>query len=122
MIQAVGMPFLFVPINPAAYSFLPREKNNAASGLMNLARNIGGSVGISLVTTMLARRAQHHQANLAAHLSGSNPTFQAMLQSTARMLEFRGFSPVDAIHRACGVVLGDLVREVRILAFICVLW
>src|SRR5216683_4065830 len=40
-----------VPINTAAYAFLPRDKNNAASGLMNLARNIGGSVGISFVTT-----------------------------------------------------------------------
>ncbi len=45
------MAFLFVPINTAAYAYLPQEKNNAASGLMNLARNIGGSVGISLVTT-----------------------------------------------------------------------
>ncbi len=43
---------------------LPRDKNNAASGLMNLARNIGGSVGISFVTTMLARRAQVHQVRL----------------------------------------------------------
>ena len=45
--QAVGLSFLFVPINTAAYAFLPRDKNNAASGLMNLARNIGGSIGIS---------------------------------------------------------------------------
>src|SRR5438309_1465197 len=82
IIQAAGLAFLFVPINTAAYSFLPREKNNAASGLMNLARNIGGSVGISLVTTMLARRAQHHQANLAAHVSGSYRTIQALLHST----------------------------------------
>src|SRR2546427_279069 len=102
--------------------FLPREKNNAASGLMNLARNIGGSVGISLVTTMLARRAQHHQANLAAHLSGSNPTFQAMLQSTARMLESRGFSPVDAMHRAYGLVQGNLFRQANMLAYIDDFW
>src|SRR6266568_1680183 len=122
MIQSVGMAFLFVPINTAAYSFLPREKNNAASGLMNLARNIGGSVGISLVTTMLARRAQHHQANLAAHLSGSNPTFQAMLQSTARMLESRGFSPVDAMHRAYGLVQSNLLRQANMLAYIDDFW
>ena len=50
--QAAGLAFLFVPINTSAYAHLPREKNNAASGLMNLARNIGGSVGISFVTTM----------------------------------------------------------------------
>ncbi len=62
--QAMGLAFLFVPINTAAYSGLPRDKNNAASGLMNLARNIGGSVGISFVTTGLARRAQVHQVRL----------------------------------------------------------
>ena len=60
------MAFLFVPINTAAYAFLPREKNNAASGLMNLARNIGGSVGISVVTTMLDRRTQIHLNDLPA--------------------------------------------------------
>src|SRR6204780_2442201 len=54
--QAVGLAFLFVPINTAAYAFIPKNKSNAASGLINLARNIGGSIGISLVTTMLARR------------------------------------------------------------------
>src|ERR1700758_4459659 len=69
ILQAVGMAFLFVPINTAAYAFLPREKNNAASGLMNLARNIGGSVGISVVTTMLDRRTQMHLTNLASNLS-----------------------------------------------------
>src|ERR1700732_3963472 len=65
VMQAVGMAFLFVPINTAAYAFLPREKNNAASGLMNLARNMGGSVGISFVTTMLDRRTQVHMTDLS---------------------------------------------------------
>ena len=65
--QSVSLAFLFIPINTAAYSYLPREKNNVASGLINLFRNIGASVGISFVTTMLARRAQFHQSVLAAH-------------------------------------------------------
>src|SRR6201997_4585803 len=69
VLQAVGMAFLFVPINTAAYAFLPRDKNNAASGLMNLARNIGGSVGISVVTTMLDRRGQVHLNYLSRNLS-----------------------------------------------------
>ena len=69
VIQAAGMAFLFVPINTAAYAFLPRDKNNAASGLMNLARNIGGSVGISVVTTMLDRRTQTHLNDFASHLT-----------------------------------------------------
>ena len=52
--QAAGLACLFVPINTVAYAFVPRNKNNAASGLINLARNIGGSVGISLVTNLAA--------------------------------------------------------------------
>ena len=77
VIQAVGMAFLFVPINTAAYAFLPRDKNNAASGLMNLARNIGGSVGISVVTTMLDRRTQMHFTDLSSNLTAANPSLQA---------------------------------------------
>ena len=80
VIQAAGMAFLFVPINTAAYAFLPRDKNNAASGLMNLARNIGGSVGISVVTTLLDRRSQVHLTDLSSHLSAGNPALQVTIQ------------------------------------------
>src|SRR6266852_1618582 len=122
MIQAAGLAFLFVPINTAAYSYLPREKNNAASGLMNLARNIGGSVGISFVTTMLDRRAQYHQHRLSGHLSSSNPQFQSMLQGMARTLEAKGFSPADAMHKAYALVQGTLFRQANMLAYIDNFW
>jgi DHA2 family multidrug resistance protein len=120
--QAVGLAFLFVPINTAAYAYLPREKNNAASGLMNLARNIGGSVGISVVTTMLERRAQYHQAHLAGHLSASNPVLQRTLQGMTAALQARGFSAVDAAHKAYGLVQGILFRQARMLAYIDNFW
>jgi DHA2 family multidrug resistance protein len=122
MIQAVGLAFLFVPINTAAYAYLPREKNNAASGLMNLARNIGWSVGISVVTTMLARRAQHHQVNLAGHLSPGNPRFQSMLQGMTQTLQGRGFSPADAMHKAYGLLQGTLFRQANMLAYLDCFW
>ncbi len=122
MIQSAGLAFLFVPINTAAYSYLPREKNNAASGLMNLARNIGGSVGISLVTTMLARRAQHHQSNLASHLNASNPAFQNMLNAITRSLEAKGYSAADAMHRAYAMIQNDLFRQANMLAYIDCFW
>jgi MFS transporter, DHA2 family, multidrug resistance protein len=84
--QAAGLACLFVPINTAAYAFVPRNKNNAASGLVNLARNIGGSVGISLVTTLLARRAQFHQTRLVERTSELNPLFQQALNATNRVV------------------------------------
>ena len=122
VVQSVGLAFLFVPINTAAYSYLPREKNNAASGLMNLARNIGGSVGISVVTTMLARRAQHHQSNLSAHLNAANPTVQARLNAIAQTLQAKGFSAADAMHRAYAMIQDNLFGQANMLAYVDCFW
>jgi MFS transporter, DHA2 family, multidrug resistance protein len=122
VIQAAGMAFLFVPINTAAYSFLPKEKNNAASGLMNLARNIGGSVGISVVTTMLDRRSQVHQNNLMGNISGANPKLQSMLSGLAQSLEGRGLSATSATQQAWARIQGLVVRQATMLSYIDCFW
>ena len=120
--QAVGMAFLFVPINTAAYAFLPREKNNAASGLMNLARNIGGSVGISLVTTMLDRRSQLHLTNLASNLSQSNPALQNLLRGAAAAMRAHGASSAGANQQAYALMQGAIARQAAMLAYIDCFW
>jgi DHA2 family multidrug resistance protein len=122
MIQTAGLAFLFVPINTAAYAFLPKDKNNAASGLMNLARNIGGSVGISIVTTMLDRRQQFHLSRMASHLSGGSPQVQSMLQGTSQALQARGFSPSEAMHKAYAMLQGNYFRQASMLAYIDNFW
>ncbi len=118
MLQAVGLAFLFVPINTAAYAYLPREKNNAASGLMNLARNIGGSVGISFVTTMLDRRTQKHLSDLMANLTAANAQFRATLHGIAQSLMAHGTSPADAQRQAYAVIQGTVQRQATMLAYI----
>jgi len=118
VLQAVGMAFLFVPINTAAYAFLPREKNNAASGLMNLARNIGGSVGISVVTTMLDRRAQMHLTNLSSHLSTSNNELQSRLRGLMGMLQSHGGRPGGAY----AILQGTVLRQATMLSYIDCFW
>jgi DHA2 family multidrug resistance protein len=120
--QAMGLAFLFVPINTAAYSFIPPGKNNAASGLINLARNIGGSVGISFVTTMLARRAQVHQTNLTARLNSGNGQFQAGLANITHMLITHGSSPAEAARQAYGMMAFNLDRQATMLAYIDNFW
>jgi MFS transporter, DHA2 family, multidrug resistance protein len=122
VIQAAGMAFLFVPINTAAYSFLPREKNNAASGLMNLARNIGGSVGISVVTTMLDRRSQVHQNNLMSNISGTNLKLQSMLAGISKTLQSRGIDPASATQQAWARVQGLVLRQATMLSYIDCFW
>src|SRR6185369_1524201 len=102
--QAAGLAFLFVPINTSAYAYLPRDKNNAASGLMNLARNIGGSVGISFVTTMLDRRSQVHQNNLMANITSASLSLQSTLAGIAQSLQRRGVDAASATQQAWAMV------------------
>ena len=118
VLQAAGMAFLFVPINTAAYAFLPREKNNAASGLMNLARNIGGSVGISLVTTILDRRSQVHLNDLSRNLSPANPAFQSMLQGATQAMRAHGASAALASRQAYALIEGTVQRQATMLAYL----
>jgi DHA2 family multidrug resistance protein len=118
ILQAVGLAFLFVPINTAAYAFLPREKNNAASGLMNLARNIGGSVGISFVTTMLDRRTQKHSSDLMSHLTGANAQFQSMLRGLSQQFIAHGASAPDAQRQAYAMVQNTVQRQATMLSYL----
>src|SRR5262249_26119396 len=74
--QAVGLPFLFIPITSVAYVGLKPEESNQASALINVSRNLGGTIGIALVQTLLAQRAQIHQARLVEHLNPLEPSYQ----------------------------------------------
>jgi DHA2 family multidrug resistance protein len=122
VIQAIGMAFLFVPINTAAYAFLPRDKNNAASGLMNLARNIGGSVGISVVTTMLDRRAQIHLTDLSRNLTSSNAALRDMLAGAARAMQAHGASVPSANQQAYALLQFTVQRQAVMLSYIDCFW
>ena len=122
VLQAAGMAFLFVPINTAAYAFLPRDKNNAASGLMNLARNIGGSVGISFVTTMLDRGTQTHLNYLSHNLNPSNPAFRSMLQGARRTMQSHGASQAFAMKQAYSLINGTVQRQATMLSYIDNFW
>jgi DHA2 family multidrug resistance protein len=70
--QVIWLPFLFIPLSAVSYVGLPPNKSNEASALFNLMRNLGGSVGVSFTTTMLAERTQFHHARLAEHITAYN--------------------------------------------------
>lgn len=121
-ISRFGLGFLFVPINVMAFYFVPREKTNNATGLINVARNIGGSVGISLVTTMQARMAQVHQNDLVNRLTPYNQTYQSMLNGTARALESAGSSASQALQQAHGLLYRELLRQASMVSYVNVFW
>jgi DHA2 family multidrug resistance protein len=101
-LQAFGLAFLFVPINVAAFSSIPRERLGYATGLMNLFRNVGGSAGIAMVTTMMARRSQFHQGTLVGHVTPLDPGYGDMLAGTTSTLG-QGASAADAAGQAQAV-------------------
>jgi DHA2 family multidrug resistance protein len=120
--QSAGMAFLFVPINVMAFYFIPKEKINNATGIINLARNIGGSFGIAGVVTMLARRAQFHQTVLVSHMTPLDSAYQAMLIGAKQMLVAQGSDPVQAGRQAQGLAYGLLMRHASMLAFLDDFW
>jgi DHA2 family multidrug resistance protein len=84
--QTIGLAFLFIPINTAAFMDVPSHEGGNASALINLMRNIGGSVGISLLATQLARSAQAHQVHLVDRLTPYDPAYVAAQQALTQQL------------------------------------
>ena len=122
MISRGSLGFLFVPINVSAFAFVPKERMNSATGMINLARNIGGSVGISLVTTWQVRFAQRHQMRLVDHLSPLNPSYQRAVHGLAAVLHSRGADLYNATRQAQALIYGELQRQANMLAFIDVFY
>jgi DHA2 family multidrug resistance protein len=118
MIQAAGLGFLFIPINTAAYAFVPREKNSSASGLLNFSRNLGGSFGIALATTFLTRSAQVHQNVLSTHTTPYDPAFMETINRLTRA--FGAYLPFagQAAGAARGTVYREMIRQATMLAYL----
>ena len=122
MVQSLGLAFLFVPINTVAFNSIAKERLGYATGLINLARNIGGSTGIATVTTVLARREQFHQQILVGNLTPYDPAYQNYLQSITSMLIQKGVSAAQATAQAPAMIYGMVQRQAAMLAFIDVFW
>ena len=119
---ALGLPFLFIPINTLCYSGIPQEKYNEVSGLTALMRNLGGSVGISFVTTLLARMTQKHLAMLIPYAADGNPSFDRLRAGLAGAWKVRGVAMPDAMHHAGAQIYGMAQIQARLLAYVDVIW
>ncbi len=119
----LGLPFLFIPINTLCYSGIRQEKYNEVSGLTALMRNLGGSVGISLVTTLLARSSQKHLAMLSAHTASGNGPFEVMRHGLAgAWMQRSGGAMPDAMQHAGAQIYGMAQIQARLLAYVDVIW
>lgn len=120
--QVVGLGFLFVPITLAAYVGMPAEKSNAVAGMINFMRNMGSSVGTSMVTTLIARRSQFHQSALVGHATGGSQSFQNAIKGLTQRLAHSGLSLPDAQHRAYANIYRAVQAQAATLAYIDTFW
>jgi DHA2 family multidrug resistance protein len=120
--QALGLPFLFVPLTSAAYVGLPPERSNQASALLNVARNLGGTIGISMVQTLLATRQQFHQARLVESLEPLNPNYTEGIQAIAHALTEQGMSLAQATQAAVGQLYRGVLQQASLMGFIDCFW
>ncbi|HEY3800027.1 MAG TPA: DHA2 family efflux MFS transporter permease subunit [Caulobacteraceae bacterium] len=118
LFSSIGLPFMFVTVSSLAYVGLAPGENNQASGLMNVARNLGGTIGISLTQTLLAQREQAHQSQLAETLNNFNPNYAAAVRHTAQMLQFQGVPPAEAAQVATGHIYQALQKQAAMLSFV----
>jgi DHA2 family multidrug resistance protein len=109
--------FLFVPLTTMSMKTLPNELMGAGTGLYSLLRNLGGSLGISMVTTLLTRDEQAHQDMLGAHLNPSNPLYWNRLQSLSGFFSVHG-GPANAAQSAMGLMYRNLVQQATLASYI----
>ncbi len=117
VVLGFAMGFTFVPLVNLSLSHIAKEYLGSATSIFNLIRNLGGSFGVAIVTTMLARRAQVHQSILIEHLTPFDRTYQFAVNKLAVFLNHLGFSGVTASQGTTGLLYRDLVRQATMLAF-----
>ncbi len=120
--QMIGLPFLFIPINTAAYADLPPEKTGQASSLINVARNLGGSFGISLANTEIAQKTQVNHANLAAHVVPTAHAYQETVERLAHYFTALGEPAYRAQHLAVAWIAQAVERQATLLAYVDIFW
>lgn len=122
VVQVIGIGFLFVPITMAGYIGIPPEKGNSVSGIVNFMRNIGSSIGTSIVTTMIARRAQYHQQILVGHITPDTSVFREALDGLSHALAHAGLSPPDARRQAIARLYALVNRQAHTMAYLDTFW
>jgi DHA2 family multidrug resistance protein len=117
IINGIAISFIFVPLTTATMSQLAQQQLGNATGLYNLTRNLGGSLGIAFVTTMLARGAQAHQALMVGHLTPADQAFREQLAAAKSQLA-RHTDPATATHQAYAAVYSLLDQQAHLWAYV----
>lgn len=120
--QTFSLSFFFVPVQSAAYLFLPREQINNATGMVSMVRNEGASLGVALLNTILWRRGQFHQMRLASDVTRLSHATTTALAQAAKAAMAAGANADAARHQAEAILYGQLQRQSMTLAYLDAFW
>lgn len=113
----VGMGLLFIPLTTLTLSSVPREQMGNATSIYNFLRNLGGSIGVAISTTIFTSRAQLHQSRLVENLTPLDPAFNAAREKATALLTVQGVPPEVAGNAATGAIYGQVVKQATAMGF-----
>jgi DHA2 family multidrug resistance protein len=117
-LQGFGMGFIFLPLTTLSISTIPKLRLPNATAAFNLIRNMGGSIGVALTTTLLARRSQYHQATLVSHVDAWDPETAARLARWTEHFLAQGADAFTAKARATAMMYRETVTQAQVLAYV----
>jgi DHA2 family multidrug resistance protein len=112
------LAFIFIPANTLNFVGIPREKNNQISAINSFMRNIGGSLGIAVITNYLTRSAQKHQTFLVEHATPGSPAYDNMMNGLTATLERAGVGKSEAQHQSMGRIYALVQQHATSLAYV----
>jgi DHA2 family multidrug resistance protein len=122
ILQGSAMGLIFIPLTTLTNDPIPKEKMGNATSLFNLMRNIGASIGIASVTTILTRHSQIHINNLVENVTPLNPQARQMIDSMRASMMAQGSDPATATQKAYAAVFGMVQRQAMMMSFNDVFW
>jgi DHA2 family multidrug resistance protein len=120
--QAIGLPFAFIGVTTASYIGLPSSQTDLASSLMNVARNLGGSIGVSISQTILAQREQFHQSRLVEAIVPSSLQYQQAVPALRDYFQSQGASAIDAAGQTTQWIGQQVTQQATLLSYIDMFW
>src|SRR5262245_19434500 len=121
-IQGFALGFVFVPLSTLTLATIRRDKLVNATAVYGMMRNIGGSVGIAIATTLLAQRSQVHQVTLVSHISVGDPETHARLAQWTSHFVTQGADTFTAERRAIAMLYRETVTQAQLLAYVDDFW
>ena len=121
LIGGFALGFVFVPLTTQTMATLSQDQLGNATGIYNLMRNTGGSIGISVLAFLLTRWSQVHQSELTEHINPYSPAFQNLFQQIKASLLVQN-DPVTATQKTYAIIYGMVVKQAMVLSYIDCFW